>query len=76
MSISAPTDTKNKAANISLIGVANTLETACDFDSAINTPAKKAPAATESHLCTYNSGRESWTCPPGTPDWIPDPKPN
>ena len=46
-SINAPTDTKNKAANISLIGVASTLETACDFDSAINTPAKKAPAATE-----------------------------
>jgi hypothetical protein len=27
MSINAPTDPKNKAANISLIGVANTLET-------------------------------------------------
>ena len=47
ISINAPTDTKNKAANMSLIGVANTLETACDFDSAINTPAKKAPAATD-----------------------------
>jgi hypothetical protein len=46
-SIKAPTDTKNKAANISLSGVAKTLVTECDFDSAINTPAKKAPAATE-----------------------------
>ena len=46
-SINAPTDTKNKAANISLIGVARTLETECDFDLAINTPAKKAPAATD-----------------------------
>ena len=47
ISIKVPTDTKNKAANISLSGVAKTLVTACDFDTAINTPAKKAPAATE-----------------------------
>jgi hypothetical protein len=45
--IKAPTDTKNSAANISLIGVASTFVTACTFDSAINTPAKNAPAATE-----------------------------
>jgi hypothetical protein len=31
ISINAPTDTKNKAANISLIGVARTLETECYF---------------------------------------------
>ncbi len=31
ISINAPTDTKNKAANISLIGVAKTLETECYF---------------------------------------------
>ena len=42
-----PTDTKNIAPNISLIGVAKILVTACNFDSAIRTPAKKAPVATE-----------------------------
>jgi hypothetical protein len=52
-SINAPTDIKNKAANISLIGVASTLETACDFDSAINTPAKK-------HLLNLRNGIEQW----------------
>src|SRR6476619_382118 len=46
-SIRAPTDTKNNAAKISLTGVDKTEAIACDFDSAINTPAKKAPAATE-----------------------------
>ncbi|CAN5591048.1 hypothetical protein BH23THE1_BH23THE1_34630 [soil metagenome] len=47
ISIKTPTETKNKATNISLMGVVKMLVTACDFDSAINTPAKKAPAATE-----------------------------
>ena len=47
MSISAPTDTKNRATNISLIGVVRMLVTAWDFDSAIKTPAKKAPTATD-----------------------------
>src|SRR5215210_1574119 len=46
-SIKAPTDTKNNATNISLIGVVNMLVTAWDFDSAIKTPAKKAPIATD-----------------------------
>ena len=47
ISISAPTDTKNNAPNISLIGVAKILVTAWTFDSAIRTPAKKAPVATD-----------------------------
>ncbi len=47
MSISAPTETKNKAANISRIGVARTFVTECTLDSAINTPAKNAPVATD-----------------------------
>src|SRR5215212_5513658 len=47
ISINAPTDTKNIAANISLIGVAITLVTEWTFDSAINTPAKNAPVATD-----------------------------
>src|ERR1051325_10752877 len=47
ISIKAPTDTKNIAANISLIGVAMTLVTEWTFDSAINTPAKNAPVATD-----------------------------
>lgn len=46
-SISAPTETKNNAAKISLTGVAKTLVTACDLDSAIRTPAKNAPTATD-----------------------------
>ena len=45
--INAPTETKNSAAKISLTGVASTVVTAWDFDSAINTHEKKAPAATE-----------------------------
>ena len=47
MSISAPTETKNKAANISRIGVARTFVTEWTLDSAISTPAKKAPVATD-----------------------------
>src|SRR5215475_801848 len=47
ISISAPTETKNNAANISLIGVARTLVTECTLDSAISTPAKNAPVATD-----------------------------
>lgn len=47
MSIKAPTETKNTAPNMSLIGVVNTLVTECAFDSAIKTPAKKAPVATD-----------------------------
>lgn len=47
ISISVPTETKNKATNISLMGVVKMLVTACDLDSAINTPAKKAPTVTE-----------------------------
>src|SRR6476659_5430594 len=47
ISINAPTDTKNKATNISLIGVVRILVTAWDLDSAINTPAKNAPTATD-----------------------------
>ncbi len=38
---------KKSAANMSLIGVASNAETECIFDSAIRTPAKNAPAATE-----------------------------
>ena len=48
MSMSAPTDTKKIATNISLIGLDNTFETSEDFDSATKTPAKNAPIATES----------------------------
>ena len=40
-SMRAPTETKNNAAKISLTGVDKTDAIACDFDSAINTPAKK-----------------------------------
>ena len=47
ISIKAPTETKNIAANISLIGSARTFVTECTFDSAISTPAKNAPVATE-----------------------------
>ena len=46
-STNAPTETKNNAAKISLTGVVNTIVIEWDFDSAIKTPAKKAPAATE-----------------------------
>ncbi len=45
--INAPTETKNMAANISFNGVANILVTEWTFDSAINTPAKNAPVATD-----------------------------
>src|SRR5437867_13191411 len=41
ISMRAPIETKNKAANISLIGVARTLVTECTFDSAINTQQRK-----------------------------------
>ena len=47
MFISAPTETKNRAANMSRSGIDSTRAMACDLDSATNTPAKKAPAATE-----------------------------
>jgi hypothetical protein len=47
ISISAPIDMKNSAANMSLSGVASTTETECIFDSATKTPAKNAPAATD-----------------------------
>src|SRR5215218_535701 len=47
ISINAPTDTKNNATNISLIGVVRILVTECVLDSAISTPAKKAPTATD-----------------------------
>lgn len=47
MSISAPTEMKNNAANMSRIGVDITLVTRRILDSAINTPAKNAPVATE-----------------------------
>jgi len=40
-SIRPPTHTKNNAENISLMGVAITLETTCTLDSATNTPLQK-----------------------------------
>ena len=40
-------DIKNIATNISLNGVVITLATLALFDSATNTPAKKAPVATD-----------------------------
>ena len=46
-SINAPIDIKNIAANISLSGIVRTLATLALFDSATNTPAKKAPVATD-----------------------------
>ena len=46
-SINAPIEIKNMAANSSRIGVVNTLAALALFDSAINTPAKKAPVATD-----------------------------
>ncbi len=47
MSISAPTETKNSAANMSFSGVARTLATAWLLDSATSMPAKNAPVATD-----------------------------
>ncbi len=47
ISINAPKDTKDRAANMSLIGVTSTFVTECTFESAISTPAKNAPVATE-----------------------------
>src|ERR671931_1338862 len=47
ISISAPIDMKNKAENTSLNGIVTTLATAALFDSATNTPAKKAPMTTD-----------------------------
>ena len=38
---------KNIATNISLIGLESNFATSADFDSATNTPAKKAPIATD-----------------------------
>jgi hypothetical protein len=46
-SINAPIEIKNIAANTSRIGVVITLATLALFDSATNTPAKKAPVATD-----------------------------
>ena len=47
ISISAPMEIKNKAANISLNGVVITLATDALLASAIRTPAKNAPVATD-----------------------------
>ena len=47
MSIRAPTETKKIATNMSLIGLAKTLETSEDFDSATRTPARNAPIPTD-----------------------------
>src|SRR5688572_5196159 len=46
-SMSAPTDTKNSAANMSFSGVVIILAIDWVFDSATRTPAKNAPAATD-----------------------------
>jgi len=48
MSISAPTDTKKIATNMSFMGLDRIFETSEDLDSATKTPAKNAPMATES----------------------------
>jgi len=48
ISINAPTETKKIATNMSLIGLDKIFDTSADFDSAIKTPAKNAPIATES----------------------------
>ena len=45
--INAPIDIKNNAENTSLNGIVTTLATVALFDSATNTPAKKAPITTE-----------------------------
>jgi hypothetical protein len=50
MSMSAPMEIKNNAANISLKGVVITRATEELFASAIRTPAKNAPVATESPI--------------------------
>lgn len=47
ISISAPIDIKNIAANISLNGTVITLEIGELLDSATSTPARKAPVATD-----------------------------
>lgn len=41
MSISASTETKNRAANMSRSGIDSTRAMACDLDPATSTPAKK-----------------------------------
>ena len=46
-SIKAPIEMKNIAANTSLNGMVMTLAMLALFDSATNTPAKKAPVATD-----------------------------
>jgi hypothetical protein len=46
-SINAPIDIKNIAANISLNGTVITRDTCALLDSAINTPARNAPVATD-----------------------------
>jgi len=43
----APTEIKNIATNISLIGLESSFATSADFDSATSTPAKNAPIATD-----------------------------
>ena len=49
-SMSAPTETKKSAANMSRNGIDSTRAIAWDFDSATSTPAKNAPAATETPI--------------------------
>jgi hypothetical protein len=47
ISIKAPTEIKNMAPNISLRGIVTILATDALMDSATNTPARKAPVATD-----------------------------
>jgi hypothetical protein len=51
IAIRAPTEIKNMAPNISLRGIVTILATDAFLDSATNTPARKAPVATDKPSC-------------------------